>query len=129
MAAQSRVFQSVCDVKDVVAFRDDHVVNVNVAAHQPVIYVAQSRRVVEFILARLQRFVAVRVMPEQERVLAVYDSRLLQFRGNMPRGRTGLELDKLLLVRSCRQQQPTGEQRCRYYRADYNQSEKESDHG
>lgn len=44
-------------------------------------------------------------MPQQKRRAAADNSRLLQLRGNVPRRGAGLELDKRLLLRSCRNRQ------------------------
>src|SRR5947207_7832991 len=128
MLAQAGGLDGGGHVKHVVAFRNHHIVKEDVTAGDAVIDLRRAGRMVKCVLAGLECFSAVKVMPEQKRILAADDARVLQISRNMAGRRTGLELHQLLQIWTRRQQerirQKTGEGK----NCDENESEKELEH-
>ncbi len=116
------------NVEHVEAFWDDQSMEIDVTSRNAVIDLARVRGMVEGILARLERRASAKIVPGQKRSLIADDPSVRQVGSNSPGRRTGLELDKLLRIRSRGQQQAVGQKAGDNHNCDDKEPEKKTKH-
>ena len=92
--AESGSLDGAGDVEYGEALRNDYGMEINIAAPETPLQVDDVRRLLEQIFSGLEPAAVVKIMPEDEGILAANDPGGLQFRGNTPRGISGVQQHK-----------------------------------